>query len=109
MRKTSLILGVCSIAMLTACKKDLKPSSDVEEFSSATRSENPVAQVASDPYASNEVLIKFVKGTSESGRANAFAHISGKVQEWVLTNSMKQAGDEGFYVVHTPLAVLQAI
>ena len=101
MRKTSLILGVCSLAMLTACKKDLKPTSGVEEFSSASRSENPVAQAASDPYVSNEVLVKFAKGTSETGRANALARIGGNVQEKVLTNAMKQIGDEGFYVVRT--------
>ena len=109
MRKTFLILGVCSIAMLTACKKDLKPNSGSEEFSSAARSENPVAQAASDPYVSNEVLVRFEKGTSETGRANALARIAGNVQEKVLTNAMRQIGDEGFYVVHTSLAVLLAI
>ena len=109
MRKTSIILGLCSLAMLTACKKDLKPTSGVEEMTSSTRSDNPVAQAASDPYVSNEVLVKFAKGTSETGRANALARIGGNVQEKVLTNAMKQVGDEGFYVVRTPLAVLMAI
>jgi subtilisin family serine protease len=109
MRKTSLILGLCSIAMLTACKKDLKPTSGIEEVASATRSENPVAQAASDPYVSNEVLVKFTKGTSETGISNALARISGKVQEKVLTKAMQRVGDEGFYLVHTPLAVLEAV
>jgi subtilisin family serine protease len=109
MRKTSLILGVCSIAMLTACKKDLKPTSGIEEVASATRSDNPVAQAASDPYVSNEVLVKFTKGTSETGISNALARIGGNVQEKVLTRAMQRAGDEGFYVVHTPLAVLDAV
>jgi subtilisin family serine protease len=95
--------------MLIACKKDLKPSSGVEELQSATRSDNPVAQAASDPYASNEVLVKFAKGFSETGRANALAHIGGNVQEKIITNAMKRIGDEGFYVVHTPFAVLQAV
>lgn len=109
MRKTSIILGVCSLALLTACKKDLRQAAGVEEVSSATRSDNPVAQAASDPYVSNEVLIKFVKGTSETGIANALTRISGNVQEKVLTGAMQRSGDEGFYVVHTPLAVLDAI
>ena len=109
MRKTSFILGLCSLAMLTACKKDLRPASGVEEMQSATRSGNPVAQAASDPYASNEVLVKFVKGTSEKGIANALAHIGGNMQEKVLTRAMQNAGDEGFYVVHTPLAVIDAV
>jgi subtilisin family serine protease len=110
MRKTSLILGVCSLTMLIACKKDLKPeASGIEELSSAARSDNPVAQAASDPYTSNEVLVKFKKGFSETGRANALAHIGGNVQEKIITNAMKQVGDEGFYVVHTSLAVLQAV
>jgi subtilisin family serine protease len=109
MRKTSFILGLCSLAMLTACKKDLRPSSGIEELQSATRSDNPVAQAASDPYASNEVLVKFAKGTSEKGIANALAHIGGNVQEKILTKAMQHAGNEGFYVVHTPFAVLEAV
>ena len=109
MRKTSVILGVCSLAMLTACKKDLRPTSGVEEVASATRSDNPVAQAASDPYVSNEILVKFVKGTSETGIANALTRIGGNMQEKVLTRAMQRAGDEGFYVVHTPLAVLEAV
>ena len=109
MRKTSIFLCVCSLALLTACKKDLQPSSGVEEMASATRSDNPVAQAASDPYVSNEILVKFVKGTTETGRANALARIGGNVQEKVLTKAMQRIGDEGFYVVHTPLAVLDAV
>lgn len=109
MRKTSIFLCVCSLALLTACKKDLQPSSGVEEMASATRSDNPVAQAASDPYVSNEILVKFVKGTTETGRANALARIGGNVQEKVLTKAMQRIGDEGFYVVHTPLAVLEAV
>lgn len=109
MRKTFLILGVSSIAMLTACKKDLKPSSEAEEFSSATRSDNIVAQTASDPYVSNEILVKFTKGTSETGIANALSRIGGNVQEKVLTKAMQRTGEEGFYVIHTPLAVLEAV
>ena len=109
MRKTSIILGVCSLAMLTACKKDLRPAEGVEEVASATRSDNPVAQAASDPYVSNEVLVKFVNGTSETGIANALERIGGNVQEKVLTKAMQSAGDNGFYVVHTPFAVLEAV
>jgi subtilisin family serine protease len=109
MRKTSIILGVCSLAMLTACKKDIRSTSGVEEAASATRSDNPVAQAASDPYVSNEILVKFVKGTSETGVANALSRIGGNVQEKVLTKAMQRAGDQGFYVVHTPMAVLEAV
>ena len=109
MRKTSIILGVCSLAMLTACKKDLRSAEGVEEVASATRSDNPVAQAASDPYVSNEVLVKFVNGTSETGIANALERIGGNVQEKVLTKAMQSAGDNGFYVVHTPFAVLEAV
>src|SRR5688572_31598664 len=100
MRKTFFILSVSSIAMLTACKKDLKPTSGSEEFSSSARSENPVAQAASDPYVSNEVLVRFEKGTSETGRTNALARIGANVKEKVLTKAMERTGDDGFYVVH---------
>ena len=110
MRKTSIILGVCSLAMLTACKKDLRQSeTGVEEFASASRSDNPIAQAASDPYVSNEILVKFAKGSSETARANALARIGGNVKERIATRFMERLGEEGFYVVHTPLGVLEAV
>lgn len=110
MRKTSIILGVCSLALLTACKKELKQNGvNVEEFSSTSRSDNPIAQAASDPYVSNEILVKFVRGASETGRANALAKIGGKIKEKVVTKAMERLNDDGFYVVHTPLAVLEAV
>ena len=57
----------------------------------------------------NELLVKFKKGMSETARAKALARISGQVKEKVLTKAMARAGDnEGFLIVRTPLAVLEA-
>lgn len=110
MRKTSIILGVFSLAMLTACKKDLKQNGvAVEEFSSATRSDNPIAQATSDPYVANEILVKFVKGTSETGKTKALSKIKGNVKEKVKTKLMEKFGDEGVFVVNTPLEVMDAV
>lgn len=100
-----------SMAFLASCTKDVKEpqalsldeSVNLEQLGTAAARQGGVTNVP------NELLIKFKKGTSETGRANALARISGKVQEHILTNAMKQSGDEGVYLVHTPLNALEAI
>lgn len=60
-------------------------------------------------FVPNELLVKFKAGVSSSARENALLRISGKVKETVLTRAMERNGDkEGFLIVHTPLAVLEA-
>lgn len=58
---------------------------------------------------SNEVLIKFKSGISESGKLNALKAISGTIQEQIITQEMKEGGDEGFYVVKTNINAIEAI
>ena len=61
-------------------------------------------------YVPNEVLVKFVKGTSAAGRANALARVNGQVAESILTKAMQRAGEtEALLLVHTPLAAIEAI
>jgi subtilisin family serine protease len=96
---------------LASCVKDVNqsPRLTIDETASATRSDNPVAQAASDPYESNEVLVKFKKGANANGKAKALGLVNGTVKEKILTKAMERAGDEGFFVVHTPAAVLEAV
>ncbi|RXK46553.1 S8 family peptidase [Aquirufa rosea] len=58
---------------------------------------------------SDEILIKFKSGVSESGKLTAIKAISGIIKEQILTQEMKDSGDEGFYVVKTNLKALEAI
>jgi subtilisin family serine protease len=109
MRKTSFALGLFSLAMLTACVKNVRNEAAADANALSDRLDNPVAQAATDPYESNEVLVKFKKGASEAGRGKALGLVGGTVKEKVQTNAMKSIGDEGFYVVHTPAAVLEAV
>jgi subtilisin family serine protease len=109
MRKTSFALGLFSLAMLTACVKNVRNEAAADANALSDRLDNPVAQAATDPHESNEVLVKFKKGASEAGRGKALGLIGGTIKEKVLTNAMKSIGEEGFYVVHTPAAVLEAV
>lgn len=58
---------------------------------------------------SNEVLIKFKSGTSEAGKLNALKAITGTIKEQIVTQEMKNEGDEGFYVVKTNINAIEAI
>jgi len=111
MRKGLFNLGIFSLFMLTACVKDVKQSNElnIDETASSTRSDNPVARAASDPYVSNEVLVKFKKGANANGKAKALGLVGGTIKEKILTKAMERSGDEGFLLVHTPAGVLEAV
>jgi subtilisin family serine protease len=109
-RNPLLILAVAAIS-LASCQKELKTENGSEEAGVAARAsaqateENPGVN-----YLPNEVLVKFSHGLSEKGRANAMSRIGGSVAEKILTKTMQRFGDQdGIYLVHTPMAVLEAI
>lgn len=107
-------VGMLPIWLLTGCAKEIKSDtqtpSSLHQLSAAQQRDNPVADAARDKFVSNELLVKFKPGLSETGRANAMARISAHIQEHVVTAAMQQAGDrEGFFVLQTPLAVLDAV
>jgi subtilisin family serine protease len=96
-----------STAIFTSCKKDFKDINPANSINSASGS--PTA-LQNSGFVPNEILVKFKTNVSESARSKAFAKIAGNVSEKVLTKIMQRFGDnDGFYVVHTPLAVLDAI
>src|SRR4051812_26317138 len=107
MRKTYLLFGVLSIAALTSCKKEFIADEGIQ---SATAVGKGAGNGVGGEMMPNELLVKFKAGTSENAKQAALAKISGNVSEKVLTNAMKQKGDnEGFFVVKTPLQALEAI
>lgn len=109
MKKITLTVSVLAVMFLIGCVKDRTSANEMTEISSATH--NGIAEEATAGDAvPNEVLVKFKRGVSTLGRANALGRIQGNVKEQVLTEAMKHVGDkEGFFIVHTPLAVLEAV
>jgi subtilisin family serine protease len=107
--KTIFIFGAVVI-LATGCQKDLKQATAEEKasVSAATSSQGEVQSV--QDYVPNEVLVKFVKGASANARATALSRMGGAVSEKILTKTMERFGEnDGVYLVHTPMAVLDAI
>ena len=108
MKTRNLFVYIFCVAMLSACKKDLNQLPANENQASAT--DNIQNHKQSSSYVPNEILVKFKKGVAEKIRANILTKVSGSISEKVLTRTMEHFGDnEGFFVVHTPLAVMDAI
>jgi subtilisin family serine protease len=107
--KLSTLAVVFLLFSLTACQKE----EGIEEVTKPTdeiASDLQVRSQAVDKYVPNEILVQFKPGVSENGKSQAFAKITGNIIERVLTKSMQRAGNnEGFYVIRTPLGVLNAI
>jgi subtilisin family serine protease len=93
--------------MLLSCKKDIVNTPDNNV---SVNPESRVSDLQPDKFMPNELLVKFKTGIGEDKRRIALARIQGNLSERVLTATMKRFGDnEGFYVVHTPLSVAEAI
>jgi subtilisin family serine protease len=111
--KRLILPAVLFIASFTSCKKDMNNQDNINTPPVATQAvdEAPGLMTGAkvEGYASNEILVKFKPGAAEGKRAEAFARVAGAVKEKVRTRMMEMAGEEGFYVVHTPLSVLDAI
>jgi len=96
--------------ILASCSKEFKETNPAFNESTATLPGSATAGQATDQFVPNEILVKFKKGISETSRSQAFAKIGGSVAEKILTKAMQRFGDnDGIYLVHTPLAALDAI
>ena len=61
-------------------------------------------------FVPGEIIVKFRAGATAAGRAAALGKANGQAGERILTAMMRRAGDaEGLTIVHTPMAVAQAI
>ena len=103
----AIAIGLITSLLWTSCSKDpaeLTSNSNDESVAGTSALRGDIRD-----NVPNELLVKFKAGVSQTARANALARIGGMVQEKVLTKAMQRAGDnEGFLIVHTPLAVLEA-
>lgn len=105
------LIAICCVAItFAACQKNLdQPSVNSDQVASTTGNSEQEQQTAQN-FVPNELLVKFKTGTAQIARANALGKINGNATQTILTRAMKRSGDnEGFVVVHTPLAVSEAI
>jgi len=109
MKKTRFGIAVVSAAILASCSKEIKVANPEQEQSVAPVSKVPET-ASSDHFMPNEILVKFKSGVSEGAKSKAFERIGGSISERILTKAMRKFNDhEGIYLVHTPLAALDAI
>ncbi|MES2873834.1 MAG: S8 family peptidase [Bacteroidota bacterium] len=101
------VYGIAFSVFLVACSKD--PAEDLSIKENLMLSVDAGKQNEGQAFVPNELLVKFKPGLSTAGRENALSRISGKVKEKVLTKTMERNGDkEGFLIVSTPMAALEA-
>ncbi|MEO5581370.1 MAG: S8 family peptidase [Saprospiraceae bacterium] len=110
MKKAQLALVAVSVILLASCTKSIKEDATFSNAQSATSVNTRALDQNSDKFVANEILVKFKSGISESKKIEAFEKIGGSVSERLLTKTMQRSGDnEGVYLIHTPLAALDAI
>ncbi|MBD0374501.1 MAG: S8 family serine peptidase [Flavisolibacter sp.] len=117
MKKIYLFLSVVSFVILTGCMKEVKEDTASNQINQASTSDEIfMGQVhantnsAARSHVPNEILVKFKEGMTDDVKDKALKKIGGKIKEKVLTKAMERKGDnDGFFVVDTPLDVLEAI
>src|SRR4051812_9927692 len=115
MNRILFVAGILLTIVLVSCTKQINepstsPTSQTQELIATGIDQAAPPQTPHKPYVANELLVKFVTGLISAARSNALARVSGDLKAKVLTRAMQAIGDdEGFFVVHTPLAVLDAI
>ncbi|MGB4399106.1 MAG: S8 family peptidase [Daejeonella sp.] len=101
--------GIALSVFLVACSKEPADDLNIKENLMQSVDASANQDGAGLKFVPNELLVKFKSGLSATGRENALSRISGKVKEKVLTKTMQRNGDkEGFLIVSTPLAALEA-
>lgn len=109
MNKNNFYLAILTVLVLAGCTKNLKETTLPENISGAANG-NAISEMANTgKMVPNEILVKFVKGTSNEARMKALERIGGNVAEKILTRAMQRGGDnDGVYLIHTPMAALEA-
>ncbi len=111
MKKLHLALGMFSLALLFSCTKDIQETPTTNDDASSAANSNAISENAGrGAHEPNELLVKFKAGTSESAKSGVFSRINGEVKERILTNAMKNFGDnEGVYLVRSSFQALEAV
>ena len=105
MRK--MLFSAIIIAALVSCQKDIREQNNTSLLSTQTV-DNQLRTAGN--YVPDELLIKFKAGFAESDKLRALKAISGTIEEKIFTKTMERFGEkEGVYLVHTPVAVINAI
>jgi subtilisin family serine protease len=107
-----LLLGLLSflvILVIAGCQKTEAPTQSV-----GTQEITTLEKVGYDgarlEFVPGELIVKFKSGVSDIQRNAALGAVSGKVGQKIVTASMKKIGDnEGITVVHTSMAVREAV
>jgi subtilisin family serine protease len=108
--KNKIALGIFAVAALTGCVKEYNQQNDQAPFLTSAAAPATSDKIQAEEYKSDEIIVKFREGTSESNKNQLLAMISGKMKKQVHTKAMELAGDrEGFYVVKTTMGVTQAL
>ncbi len=108
MIRKKMLLPVVAVATLFSCQKDIREQNNTALLSGQTAANQ--LRLNNGNYVSNELLIKFKAGFAESDKLQALKAIGGSITETIFTKAMQRSGDkEGVYLVHTPVAVANAI
>jgi subtilisin family serine protease len=103
MTRNKFYVIITLVLFSVACSKKKVTNADLLDGSQ-------VSQQAPANYVPNELMVKFKPGYSEEAKTVILARINGKITEHVVTKMMERVGDkEGFYVVSTPMDVVEAI
>ncbi len=110
--KAPLLIALVMLLALGACQtgdEALPPTTEGTMQQSGSM-EKVGYQDARLEFVAGEMLVKFKSGVSEVQRGAALRNVSGEVAEKILTQAMKNAGDnEGVTLVRTPMSVASAI
>jgi subtilisin family serine protease len=110
MEKMRIGIAVLTVAILASCTKEIRVNTNTQSDQSVAAAKQVSEDPTSDHYKPNEILVKFKPGVSGEAKSRAFEKITGSVSKRVLTKTMERFNDRaGVYVVHTPLAALDAI
>jgi subtilisin family serine protease len=108
--RIALMAVSCAVLIFAGCAKNTDQPLSNSDQAQPTNSISEQGQQSSPNFVPNELLVKFKAGSSKTTKGNALGKINGNIGQTILTEAMKRSGDnEGFVIVHTPLAVLDAI
>jgi len=103
--KKAFAVAFAALGALVACSDSPTSTRSLMEVP-----DGPSLSAAASDFVPGEIIVKFRAGASATGRANALGRANGQAGERILTAAMRSGGDaEGLTIVHTSLAVPQAV
>ena len=108
MNTKKLLVVMVAVATLFSCRKDISEQNNTSLLPQQT-ADNQL-RLSAEEYVPNELLIKFNPGFADRDKLQALKAISGSIAEKIFTKAMEHFGEkEGVYLIHTPIAVANAI